>query len=383
MDARFHTFYGAQKSLFTLVTNLASTELEPIVLLPGEGVLAEQYRQAGINVDILPLGKQANRFGGEIPRLTLVGKLRVLKELFKYNLRVARWLRKNKIDVLYANDLRALLYVGIASKLCRKPLLWYVRVDGRPSVLSRVGLRLADRIILIADGVSSLFSPRDLAKFQQKFSTLYTGFALKERISDSDIRKRVRASYGIPLNAKVIGIVASITYRKGHDLLIAAFNWLHKQRDDLHLLIVGDSPVGHEDFKTELVTRIEEQGLSERVHWVGYQNNVTAYYQAMDVLALPSRSEGLPRTIIEALGMGIPIVATDVGGVREILTSEDLGMVVPPDDVESLSHALWRIVCSSDLHTEQRQSKRRDYVEERFSVEAYVRGFVSIVNNLS
>lgn len=380
VDARPHSFYGAQRSLFTLVTNLPERDVEPLVLLPSDGVLADHYRRVGVNVHVLPLNEKVNRFGGEIPEMSLAGKLGVTKALLEYNWRVSRWLKKRRIDIVYANDLRALLYVGLAGRLTRRPVLWYVRADGQPSILSHLGLRLADRVILIADGVRSLFTARDNARFQGKFVVLHTGFALDDGLVDANVGRRIRDIYGIPRDAIVIGIVASVTQRKGHDLLIAAIDKLQNYRNDIHLMIVGDVAVGHENYRAKLAGMIDRFGLQENVHWVGYQEKVSDYYNAMDLVALPSRSEGLPRTIIEALGMGLPVVATDVGGVREILTSEILGRVVPPEDVESLARAIKSVINTPDFRTKDHQLWRQNYVKERFSIDAYVQGFMSIIN---
>src|SRR5690606_32353117 len=124
-DARYHTFYGAQRSLFTLVTNLNLDRMKPIMLLPGEGVVANEYRKAGIEVCVLPLRGDASEFGGKIPRLPLYKKIGVGLSLLRYNVKVARWIVQNRIDVIYVNDLRAFSYVGLAARLLSKPLLWY------------------------------------------------------------------------------------------------------------------------------------------------------------------------------------------------------------------------------------------------------------------
>src|SRR5690606_9968892 len=116
----------------------------------------------------------ANLFGGEVFRLSLWKRLGVVVDLLKYNLRVARWLEDYDIDVVYANDFRALIYAGIAAKLVKKPVLWYVRADGLSPLEACMGVRLATRIILIANGVKRAFPPRDLRRYARKFCVLYT-----------------------------------------------------------------------------------------------------------------------------------------------------------------------------------------------------------------
>lgn len=381
VEARYHSFYGAQRSMYTLVTHLPRDVIASVVLVPGEGIVAERFREAGIDVEVLPLSGKANSFGGEVLRLSLWARAAVAAEIARYNLRVAKWLRRERIQMVYVNDLRALLYVGIAAKTAGLPLLWYVRSDGKPSILSNVGLRLADRVILIAEGVRGIFGDAAYDAYRDKFTTLYTGFPFREDNSDRSKRQEIRSRFGFPPDAKVIGIVASVTRRKGHDVLIEAVAKLRAMQEDVRLIIVGDIPPGYEDYGHQLRMRVEELGLSPYVRWAEYQRDVGAFYSAMDVLALPSRGEGLPRTVVEALGMGLPVVATDVGGVKEILTTEVLGRVVPVDDIDALAAALKEVVTRPEMVTEGAVSWRQEYVKAKFSLVAYINGFLSIVED--
>lgn len=380
VEARYQSFYGAQRSLYTLVTNL-STQFEPVVLLPGDGVVANKYRDAGVDVHIIPLGGNANLFGGEVFRLSLWKRLGVVVDLLKYNLRVARWLEDYDIDVVYANDFRALIYAGIAAKLVKKPVLWYVRADGLSPLEACMGVRLATRIILIANGVKRAFPPRDLRRYARKFCVLYTGFELDNNFGCTE--SEVCAKLDVPARVPVIGIVGSICHRKGHDLLVHALAHLKSRKIDAHLLVVGGSPVGHEHYRRHLEDLIDSHDLSSQVHWLGYQENVMPLYRLMDVLVLPSRSEGLPRTLIEGLFAGVPVVATDVGGVSEIVAMDYLGQVVPPDDVTSLAEALAQVLTDNRMRSEEVRELRTQYVRERFGLNHYVRGFEAIVKTLN
>lgn len=382
VDAYYDTFYGAQRSMFTLVTNLPRDRFEPIVLLPGDGVHAEEYRKAGVKVQVLPLRGDANRFGGVVPNLSIWKKMSVGIELLRYNLVAARWIRENRIDVVYTNNIRSLMYVGLASRAIGKPLLLYIRGDGKPSLLSRLAIRLANRVILIANGVSVVFTANDLQKYRSKLTTLYTGFDVAKLIGTERARESVRDRHGIAPTDLVIGIVGSITRRKGHDLLLRALASLETSMKNLHLMVVGGEADGHEDYRIFLDELIEQLRLTSPVHWVGYRDDVAEYYQAMDILVLPSRSEGLPRVVVEGLASGLPVVASDVGGVREILISDDLGRVVPLEDVGALAQAISSILTSPDSISRSARVLRREYVADRFTIEAYARGFTTIIDSL-
>lgn len=383
VEARYHSFYGAQRSMYTLVTNLPRDRIEAVVVVPNEGIVAEQFRKANVAVAVVPLHGKANTFGGEVLRSSILQKAAVAFEVMRYNARVARLFKRERVHVAYVNDLRALLYVGFACKLIRLPLIWYVRSDGQPSILSRLGLRLADKVVLIAEGVRGVFGDTAYERNRKKFVTLYTGFHVREISRDDSVRSHIRHKLAIPKDAQVVGIVGSVTTRKGHDLLVEALPRLREMNGDVRLLIVGDVSPGHEGYFEQLRGRVNELELSPYVYWAGYHEDVSPFYSAMDIFALPSRSEGLPRTLIEALSFGLPVVATDVGGVREILTSDIHGRVVTPEDPDALLAAITDILTSPEMKTEEAAAARVAYVKTKFSIEAYVDGFLSIVEDLT
>lgn len=139
---------------------------------------------------------------------------------------------------------------------------------------------------------------------------------------------------------------------------------------------------GHEDVRGELDKRISALGLESNVHWLGYQGDVRPFYAMMDVVVLPSRSEGLPRVLIEGLSAGLPVVATDVGGVSDIVTGNHLGRMVQPNDPVSLARAIAEVLDDPRRNDAEIVKQRIEYVNEKFSLDAYVSGFESIVTEL-
>ena len=147
----------------------------------------------------------------------------------------------------------------------------------------------------------------------------------------------LRAELGIPAAARVVGAVGLLNDAKGHDLLVDA---LARLPDDVHLLIVG-----HGEREAALREQAARLGLSARVHLAGWRDDVSAAHSAMDVFALPSRWEGLPYSLLEAMAAGVPSVASDVNGSRDILACEPpAGLLVPREDSAALAAALQRLL---------------------------------------
>lgn len=378
VESRWSSFYGAQQSMFTLVSNLDHHLFQPVVVTTGKGELARRFCDAGIEVKVFPLGPLVNKFGGVIEKYSLWKKFNVIIELLKLNTLVFYWLLKNKVNIVYANDERSLLYVALAAKITRLPVIWYVRQDERINIIFKFGAIMADKIITIADGVQRAFTQKEIEKNKQKFTTLYTGFDIDKYQSGATEENEIKKQYGIPNSAKIVGLVGSVTPRKGYDMLVEAMAEI-RRTNDVHCLMIGGVSDGYYDFKKSLEQKIESLGLVDRVHWAGYVEDIVSHYAAMDILVLPSRSEGLPRVIIEGLAAGLPVVATDVGGAGEIITSGILGRLIPVDDTGELAKAI------NDTLQEDKQThkyERQNYTRQVFSIDKYVNGFQSIVQDL-
>jgi glycosyltransferase involved in cell wall biosynthesis len=152
-------------------------------------------------------------------------------------------------------------------------------------------------------------------------------------------RDEAKRALGIPPHRLVIGAVGRLSAEKGFDLLIRAAHRLIRATYDMDLLIIGDG-----DQRRSLEALVSELGCDERIHLLGYQSDTLRCYEAMDVFALSSLSEGLPNVILEAMAMEIPVVATRVGGVPQIIGDDENGLIVEPGSLEGLVEALRRLL---------------------------------------
>jgi glycosyltransferase involved in cell wall biosynthesis len=164
----------------------------------------------------------------------------------------------------------------------------------------------------------------------------------------------------------VIGLVANFRRNKNHLFLLRAFLKAFGTRTDTKLVFIGQGfPEDPENSGPDITTFISDHGLERSVSLLGYQPDVATLLSALDVFCLVSYKEGLPLSLIEAMASGLPVVATDIDGVRDVVQAGVNGMVVAPDDVDALAHALTRL--SSDpalrrrLGDTGRQTARRKY----------------------
>ena len=142
----------------------------------------------------------------------------------------------------------------------------------------------------------------------------------------------LRRDLGIPHGVPVIGTVGRLNEVKSQDLLIRSFAQISNHDPKPHLLLVGDGPERH-----RLQQLAEDLGISERVHFAGYQSRPEQFLHVMDIFALTSRLEGMPLVILEAWAAGLPVVASRVGGVPKMLAQGQTGLLFDSGDEAALS----------------------------------------------
>jgi glycosyltransferase involved in cell wall biosynthesis len=185
-----------------------------------------------------------------------------------------------------------------------------------------------------------------------------------------------RETLGIPLEAPVVGTVGRLTEIKRQDLLIRAFGLMLDRAPDAHLLIVGDGPLGG-----ELRRLADSLDLGDRVHFAGYEPHPEVYLAEMDVFALSSRSEGMPLAVLEAWAAGLPVVATHVGGLPELIQDGQTGILVDTDDEAPLAEALVGLIADPSRARQLGDNGRRR-VEADYSLgqmsQAYQRIYLDL-----
>jgi glycosyltransferase involved in cell wall biosynthesis len=154
----------------------------------------------------------------------------------------------------------------------------------------------------------------------------------------------VRAGFGIPPHAPVVGTVGRLSEVKRQDVLLKAFARLQLPEVAPHLIIVGDGPL-----KDDLQQLAVALGVEDRVHFAGYQAHPERYLGAMNVFALTSRSEGMPLAILEAGAAGIPVVASRVGGVPELIQDGMTGLMFESGNDVALAARLTELLADPAL----------------------------------
>jgi len=186
----------------------------------------------------------------------------------------------------------------------------------------------------------------------------------------------VREKLNLPKECKALVAVGRLSPEKGMDVLLDAFALLVQQVDNIHLLLVGE---GQERLALE--AQVERLALKGMVHFAGYTKTPGDYVTVADVLVLPSRSEGIPNAVLEAMAIGKPVVASAVGGVPEIIEDGVSGRLVPPERADLLAKAMAEVLLDQNVyHRFIFEGKRR--VQKCFSIQARISKMQSLYSEV-
>ncbi|HET7568459.1 MAG TPA: glycosyltransferase family 4 protein [Gaiellaceae bacterium] len=320
---------GAERALLGLARSLPAAGVTPVAVVLEDGPLADWLDDAGVP----PLRLPAHRFRRLDRSLATVLALR-------------RAVREHGADVVLSNQSKTHVAGGAAALLAGVPAVWWQHGVPQPSRIERAAAAVPAAAIACVseDGVAAqrrLTPRRRLERIPggvplgEVRAAAGRGAAIRERLGWSD---RV-----------VAGVVARLEPWKGQELFLRAAAELAREDDRLRFAVVGGAVLGWEgDYPQRLEALAAELGLGDRVHFAGHQEDAWAWLDALDVVVAPSLGEPFGLTVVEAMALGKPVVATDSGGHRETVEDAVSGLLVAPEP-DALAAAIRRVVAEPEL----------------------------------
>jgi glycosyltransferase involved in cell wall biosynthesis len=234
--------------------------------------------------------------------------------------------------------------------------------------------KMQDCVIAVSKQVSA--SIAENAGSRIPVHVVQNGIPVERFVRSPEDAKSVRAELNIPDNSVVVGTVAVFRPVKDLRSWLKAARIIKDQYKNAHFLIVGDGPL----FK-EIRSTASELGLNDAAHFVGLQQNVSPYFSAMDIYANSSILEGLPLSLLEAMAMNLPVVATAVGGIPEAVKDEKTGLLVPPGNPAALAERICVLISNDRLRQEFGQAGRAR-IEESFSMKRMIQDLEQIYSTV-
>ena len=212
----------------------------------------------------------------------------------------------------------------------------YIRNDNKLKIynlLDIITLRLSNRIIAVSESIKLELCRKGIK--EDKVVVISNAIQCEHPTNREETRKIQRGVIGVHEDEFLIGYVGRLSEEKGVKYLIEAQATLHNHDVRLKTVIIGDGPK-----REELMEMVDACKLNQQVFFLGFQDKLEKWFPAIDLFVLPSLTEGTPMSLLEAMSYGIPVVATAVGGVPQIITSGENGILIPPGSVESLKRAI-------------------------------------------
>ena len=340
---------GAEAYLLNLVRNLSKERYQLTVWCEGAwGPAGDVLRKAGVTVIHRRLRPR--------PR-DVLGAIRILRRE-RFDIVHSLKYGPTYIDPLVCKFSRVKVFIGSRRNLPH----W---VDTTKFVTAdRIRNMLTDHIIANSEAVKDLTVAMEHVS-ATKISVVYNGVDLRlvDAISPESAQE-YRNSSGIPSGAVVIGNVSDLRDNKGQSYLIRAFANLAKRTDnDVYLVIQGEGPE-----ESNLRSLVKELGIESRVKINTTNQKRLEVIRSFQVLVMPSLSERFPNALVEAMAQSLPCVATDVGGIPEVLIDNVTGLIVPAKSVEQLADAILKVLDDPVLARDF-GAKGREQVEKKFTVQ--------------
>ncbi|KEO83302.1 glycosyltransferase [Tumebacillus flagellatus] len=358
-------FGGAEQHLLGLVSHLDAHEFHPQVAVFYEEEFSARVRALGIPTTVLK--SDSKSIGGLNP-------LRDLIRDWRPHVIHTHGVRANLIGRLAnrAEGFPAKLVTTVHSIMSLDyPVAWKRMIFG---AAEQKTWQYVDHFILVSEAMK-----RDLVKVgmpKDKLSVIHNALELPEEPVAHQPVTNLRELIGVDEDVTIVGTVARLHPVKGHTYLLKAIRKIVQERQDVVFPWIGEG-----DLHQELEREAKELGVDSYIKFMGFRKDVPDLLPQLDVFVLPSLSEGLSVAILEALAVGVPMIATAVGGTPEVITDGVDGLLVPSANPDALAEAVCLLVKNTELR-ERLAKAGQEMVFRRFALSRLVQETTDLYKNL-
>lgn len=354
-------FGGLENMVTNLVNHLDPEHFEPSII--SFAPLKPLNNRVDLNhVRVLSLNKK----GGNNPLL-----------IYK----ISKLLKNIGAHIVQTHNWGTALEGILAAKLARVPAIIHAErgtIEGkkRNIILQRFLWGLANQVLSVSEAHRKKVT-RIVGFPHSQIKAIVNGVDTERFSPKPDIKNEVREKLGLKKDSICIGTVGSLRPVKNQMLLINACKTILPRFEQVEILIVGEG-----SLRSQLMQKVHTLGFSKKIHFLGTQNNIPEILNGLDIFVLPSLNEGMPNAVLEAMACGIPVIASAVGGVPEVINDNENGITIPPENEDQLTTKLITLI--------ENQEKRRVFgtqarktVQERFSLVQMVSKYETLYQSLA
>jgi glycosyltransferase involved in cell wall biosynthesis len=308
----------------------------------------------------------------------------VIRERFRFDPRVLGELRsiveRHRPDIIQTHQVKSHFLLKLSGLWRRHPWIafhhGYTTTDVKMQLynrLNRWSLPTAHRVVTVCGAFAPQLTREGVRP--ERIFVRHNSINPNGNVDvDDDDTRALKEKLGIGGGERIIIAVGRLSREKAHVDLVNALGRLHADDPSINfrLVIVGDGP---EQQAVERGAR--EQGINERIVFAGHVSDVRPFYALADLMVLPSHSEGSPNVLLEAMAAGVPVVATSVGGVPEIVEDEESALLVAPRDHVAMAGAVARLL-NDEMLARRLSAKARSLVAAHYTPDAYARSVVEL-----
>jgi glycosyltransferase involved in cell wall biosynthesis len=375
---------GGEIALLNLVKCLNPIAVKPFVVLGADGPLVKQL-QPIVETHILPLPLDVKNTKKDKLGIATLFRIREVFGVLGYVRRLALLIRQHDIDLIHTNSLKADIIGGIAGRLSLRPVIWHVRDriedDYLPGPVVRV-FRLLCRIIptyIIANSAATL---RTICADDIPSESSNVG-GIRQNckgivVHDGTILPATHVATNKTPGLFYIGLIGRISPWKGQHIFLQAAAKVFKRFPNARFVLIGAALFGEDEYHQEVRQMPRRLGIEEVVEFTGFRSDIGQVIDGLDMVVHASTTgEPFGQVIIEGMAAGKPIVATNGGGVPEIVEDGNTGILVPMGDSQAMADAVCQLL-GDPFRAGEMGRKGRQRVEKHFTVELTARNVEAV-----
>lgn len=363
---------GAERCLLNILRHLDKKKFKPFVVVPGEGPLQKELDALDITTFIsfsnwwIPPKRNHNQKYW----------YQITSNFFSQVNAILKVIEAENIDIVHTNT-SVILTGAFAAKIAGIPHVWHLHeiLDGHPAlrpyyplpIVYSIFNDLSHRIVVVSKIIEE-----ELQKYisSEKIVFISNGIDLSNFGSVSDRNsKGIRDELGINKNGLLVGVVGNIVKEKGYDILIEAAKLLREKIPNLHFIIAGSE--SDRDVSNFLKDMILEYRLSNSFHLLGYREDIPLLLKSIDLYVNSSLTEAAPLSVIEAMAARKPVIATQCGGIADLVVNGETGYLVEPSDPKQLANAIAELLKNkkqADLFAKEGVKRARKFFDIRNNI---------------